>query len=276
MRIGGPVEGYKNPEQWIELLKQNGYAAAYCPVSGDAADSEIVEYRRAADENGIVIAETGAWSNPLSPDPKIAEPAFELCVKQLRLADRIGANCCVNIAGGRCDRWDGFCAENYSKETFNLLVSTVKKIIDTAQPARSFYSLEMMQWMLPDSVDSYLELIGAIDRPQFAVHIDMVNIINQPRRYYSTGDLTDECFSKLGTRIKSCHVKDILLVGDSFLHFEEVPLGEGNMDLAALCKNAEALSPDLPLMLEHLPAEKYPAAQKHLRDVAKSCAVQVK
>ena len=35
-----------------------------------------------------------------------------------------------------------------------------------------------MPWTLPDSPDSYLELMGAIDRRQFAVHFDPTNLIN--------------------------------------------------------------------------------------------------
>ena len=45
MRFGGPVfEELKNPESWIQALKENGYTAAYCPVEADAADSLIADY----------------------------------------------------------------------------------------------------------------------------------------------------------------------------------------------------------------------------------------
>ena len=38
-----------------------------------------------------MIAEVGAWSNPLSPDSETSRKAIVLCQARLRLADRIGA-----------------------------------------------------------------------------------------------------------------------------------------------------------------------------------------
>jgi len=43
-------------------------------------------------------------------------------------------------------------------------------IIDAVQPTRTFYTLETMPWMYPDSPQSYLRLLQAVDRRQFAVH----------------------------------------------------------------------------------------------------------
>ncbi len=47
-------------------------------------------------------------------------------------------------------------------------------IIDTIKPKRARFALEMMQCSRPDSVDNYLDLIGAIDRPAFVAHLDPV------------------------------------------------------------------------------------------------------
>ena len=79
-------------------VQSYGYRAAYCPVSLDASDDEIQAYADAAAEADIVIAEVGAWSNPLGPDPAEREAALTKCKRSLRLADKIGACCCVNIA----------------------------------------------------------------------------------------------------------------------------------------------------------------------------------
>ena len=60
-----------------------------------------------------------------------------------------------------------------------------------------------MPYVLPDSPDSYLQLLEAIDRPQFAVHLDPVNMISSPRRFYGSGDFLRECFAKLGPYVKT-------------------------------------------------------------------------
>lgn len=45
-----------------------------------------------------------------------------------------------------------------------------------------------MGWNLPDGPDAYLELIRAVDRKAFAVHLDVCNSINCPQRFYKNAD----------------------------------------------------------------------------------------
>ena len=212
MRLGGPIFGeISNPDSWAEAVKNHGYSAAFCPVNIDSDESTIDAYIEAAKKADIVIAEVGAWSNPISIDDAEREAALERCRTQLALADRVGANCCVNISGSRGPKWDGPHPDNLIDDTFDLIVESVRSIIDDVKPTRAFYTLETMPWAYPDGPDSYLRLIKAIDRVQFAVHLDPVNIINSPERYFRSGDLICDCFAKLGAYMKSCHAKDISL-----------------------------------------------------------------
>ncbi|MHC4866034.1 MAG: sugar phosphate isomerase/epimerase family protein [Planctomycetota bacterium] len=250
MRLGGPVKS-EDPESWVQVHKKLGYRAAYCPVGADAADDLVNEYVDAADdlvneyvgaaaEADIVIAEVGAWSNPISPDDEVRKKALDKCRRQLALADRIGARCCVNISGSRGEKWDGPDAKNLTEETFDLIVETIRGIIDEVRPKRTYFTLETMPWAFPDSADSYVRLIAAIDRKQFAVHLDPVNLINSPRRYFNSGQVIRECFSKL----------------------------LGGLDYETFLKELSKLG-DTPLMLEHLAnQEQYRQAADHIRGVA--------
>ena len=79
VRLGGPVfEKCNSPEEWVTALKKLGYRAAYCPVSPGADPALIKAYQSAAAKNDIVIAEVGAWSNPISPDQEIAKKAMQI------------------------------------------------------------------------------------------------------------------------------------------------------------------------------------------------------
>jgi sugar phosphate isomerase/epimerase len=109
-----------------------------------------------------------------------------------------------------------------------------------------------MPWMLPDSPDAYLRLLNAVDRSAFAVHLDVVNLVNSPARYYANSALTQECFDKLGARIKSIHIKDIILSSHLTVHLDECLVGEGSFDLACLLRNAATLDPDMPVLVEHI------------------------
>lgn len=270
MRLGRPVfSKHHSPESWAEAIRAEGYRAAYCPVEPDADNDTVHAYVEAARKADIVIAEVGAWSNPLSPEPAAAAAALEKCKASLALADRIGASCCVNIAGSRGKKWDGPDAADLTEGTFDMIVAMVRDIVDTVKPTRSFYTLEPMPWMYPDSPDSYLRLLKAIDRKAFAVHLDPVNLVSSPQRYFSTGRLIEECFAKLGAHIKSCHAKDILLRENLTVHLDEVRPGQGGLDYPVFLRCLTQLDADVPLMLEHLPNEdEYRAAAAHIRNVA--------
>src|SRR5437773_8549170 len=124
MRLGGPVFDYESPEQWVRAVRAAGYRAAYCPLEAEAGADTIAAYAQAARQADVVIAEAGAWSNPLSPDPAARQAALEKCQRQLALADEIGARCCVNISGSRGELWYGPHPDNLTPATFDLIVET--------------------------------------------------------------------------------------------------------------------------------------------------------
>jgi sugar phosphate isomerase/epimerase len=266
LRLGGWIFAeYDGPDEWVRVVKKLGYNAAYCPVEADEDDNVVEAYENAARKADIIIAEVGVWNNPLDTDEKKRKSAFEYCCKQLYLADRIGAKCCVNVCGSR-----GEGVINLTDETFDMIVEVVRAIIDEVKPKRSYYALETLPKRFPDSIDSYVQLIKAIDRKSNAAHLDPVNLINTPRRYYSNSDLIRECFAKLGPYIKSCHAKDIQMLPGFPVNLQECQPGLGKLDYATYLKEASKLSPSPPLMLEHLEeAQEYREAAKYIRSVAK-------
>jgi sugar phosphate isomerase/epimerase len=274
IRLGGPVFGdFKDPQEWIKAVKAEGYSAAYCPVPV-GADSQIIKaFEKAAKDANIVISEVGAWSNPISRNDKERKEAIKKCQDSLALADQIGAGCCVNITGSRGEQWDGPDPANLSDETFEMIVQVTRIIIDEVKPSRTFYTLETMPWALPDSPDSYLKLIKAIDRKQLGVHLDPVNMINSPARYYNTGAFLKECFAKLGPYLKNCHAKDIRLGTHLTVHLDEVLLGTGGLDYKVFLTELSKLK-NVPLMLEHLNTkEEYTRAAANVRGIAKSIGI---
>jgi sugar phosphate isomerase/epimerase len=277
MRLGGPVFAkYDSPEAWVQAVQALGYRAAYCPVGVRETLPVIKAYARAAQQADIVIAEVGVWDNPLSPvraERKTAIVKNQAC---LALADEIGARCCVNIAGSRGTKWDGPDAADLTDETFDMIVENVRLIIDAVQPKRTFYTLEPMPWMYPDSAESYLRLIKAIDRQAFAAHLDPVNMVSSPQLYFRSADLLRECVAKLGPYIRSVHAKDIVLRDHLTVHLDEVRPGLGRLDYGVFLSEVARLDPDTPLMLEHLPeAADYTAAAEFVRAAAAQIGVNL-
>lgn len=278
IRLGGPLfEKFSEPGEWIRILKSIGYTASYCPA-GTGADPLLIEnYRLEAIRNHIIIAEVGAWSNPISPDAKTAKAALQKCIDSLVLAEMIGASCCVNISGSRNENhWAGPHPDNLTSDTFDLVVETTRKIIDAVKPTRTYFTLEAMPWTFPDSTDSYLRLIKAIRRDRFAVHLDPVNFVCSPQILFSNGEMIRDAFKRLGPWIKSCHAKDVTIRQDSYLpQLDEVRPGLGSLDYKTFLTELARLD-NIPLMMEHLSnAEEYSKAAGYIRQTASSLNLSI-
>jgi len=274
VRLGAPVPGkFSDPVEWVKAVKALRYSAAYCPVQPGAQGELIRSFRAEAKKGNILIAEAGVWNNMLDPDEKARREAIGKNIAALQLADEIGAGCCVNISGARGEIWDGPYPGNYAPETFDMIVETVRYIIDQVKPVSAFYTLEPMPYMLPDSPDSYFKLIKAVNRKQFAAHLDPVNMISSPQRFYNNGAFIRECFTKLGPYIKSIHAKDITILPELTVHLEERRPGLGSLDYSVLLQEASKLR-DIPLMLEHLEKqEDYLMAAEYVRETGAKAGI---
>ena len=261
---------HSSPQDWAKKHKALGLQTVNFPVNCDDGEETFMAYKKAADEAGLTIAEVGVWRNTLAADPEERQHWIDYAIRQLRMADAIGAACCVNVVGTPYGpRWDGGYRENFSTELWNMAVSMIRQIIDTARPRHTKFCIESMPWMIPSGPDEYLRLIEAVDRTEFGTHLDVVNMITSPKRYFFNDEFLDECFEKLGPLICSCHLKDIAMEEKSTVHIYEVLPGLGQMDIAYYLKRIQDLgNPDMPVLIEHLPdRESYQKAMDYVRNV---------
>jgi sugar phosphate isomerase/epimerase len=270
MRLGIELEiENDDPEEVAHACANAGYSAAVLTQASIGQRERIQAICTALARHDVVLAEVGVWNNMLHPDPERRAANVKANIDALVLADEVGALCCVNIAGSfHPTAWDGPHPRNLSEEAFELTIQNVRQILDAVKPERALYTLETMPWVIPDSADSYLRLIKAVDRPMFGVHLDPVNLINCPSRYYDNAEFLRECFAKLGPWIVSCHGKDILLREQLTVHLDEVRPGLGALDYNAFLTELSHLPGDVPLILEHLPPQEYPAARDYVVRVA--------
>ena len=254
IRLGGPsFSNSADPDELAQAHRRLGYRAAYCPGVDLKDETRIHDIERAFAQHDVVIAEVGRWVNLLDADPAKRAANLQTVTDGLRLAEAVGARCCVDIAGSfHPTIWFGPDPRNMTPEFFDAAVENARKVIDAAQPRRAKFCYEMMGWSLPDSPDSCLKMVRAVDRPAFAVHLDPCNLINSPQRFYNNTDVLNECFDKLGPWIVSCHSKDLTWDVEMNVHFREVPIGSGRLDYETYLKRVAALPGEVPLMLEHM------------------------
>ena len=259
---------HNSPKEWAAKHKALGLETVVFPVNCDEDEETIMAYKNAADEIGLTIAEVGIWRNTLAADPNERKHWIDYAIRQLRMADAIGAACCVNVVGTPYGpRWDGGYRNNFSSELWKMAVGMIRQIIDSARPVRTKFCIESMPWMIPSSPDEYLRLIEDVDRAEFGTHLDVVNMITTPKRYFYNDEFLKECFQKLHGTIVSCHLKDILLKQDYTFQLQECACGKGTLNIELYTQLATKENPHMPMIIEHLTTdEEYMTSVQYVRE----------
>jgi sugar phosphate isomerase/epimerase len=276
IRLGGPCFAKtEDPEELALVHRKLGYRAAYCPGVALKDTDRIRALAEAFAKQDVVIAEVGRWCNLMEADPEKRRKNLESVTEGLALAETIGARCCVDIAGSFSPTsWFGPHPDNLSQRYFDAAVENARKIIDAVKPKRARFSYEVMGWALPDSPDSYVKLVKAVQRPAFGVHLDPCNLVNSPDKFYHNTALLNECFDKLGKWIVSCHAKDLTWDVEMNVHFREVAPGKGSLDYTTYLRRVAQLPQNPPLMLEHLAtAEEYAGAREYIFEVGRKAGL---
>lgn len=243
-----------DPEELTSLLAQKGYRAGYCPrsLSSDQSD-QIRSTRNAFERRGIVIAEVGAWCNPMCGADAERKRAEDYIIDRLAVAEELGARCCVNVVG-TLGEGDSSVPGNYERPFFDQVVELARRIIDSVNPRRTRMAFEITPFTFLDGAQGYERLIRAIDRPGAAVHLDPINCIFTPRDYHQNGAILEDVVRRLAPlHIASVHLKDLYLVpARANVCIDEVPIGTGGIDYRRLLAALSHLPADTPVMLEHL------------------------
>lgn len=268
MKLGVSTDfGARDAGEFIRANIELGLNSIVFPVSSKQDSAIVDKYVSAADDAGITIAEVGIWRNAIDADPAKEKEFLQYSMDQLALADRIGARCCVNVAGAYAgDRWDGPHKANFSKEAWNKTVKMIQTVIDEVQPHNTYFAIEPMPWMIPTGPEEYLHLIEDVARDRFAVHMDIINMINCPERYFFAEEFLEKTFSMLKGKIKSCHLKDVRLLDEYTWQLRECACGEGTFPLEKYVELAKAEDPDMSIIIEHLRSnEEYRTSVKYVQ-----------
>ncbi|MCQ2575820.1 MAG: sugar phosphate isomerase/epimerase [Treponema sp.] len=269
MRLGiSSGLNHNGPEDWAAKHKSLGLGCVNFPVTYESGRDTYMAYKTAADKAGLIIAEVGVWRNTLAKDPAERDKWIEYAINQLKIADEIGAKCCVNVAGTPYGpRWDGGYRENFSEEAWDMTVKMVQEIIDTAKPKTAKYSIESMPWMIPTGPAEYAKLIEKVNRSEFTAHLDVVNMITSPERYFFNDKFLKECFTTLKGQIHSCHLKDINLKEEYTFQLQECACGQGTLNIELFAELATTENPDMPMIIEHLNTdEEYISSIKYVQN----------
>ena len=82
---------HNTAKEWAEKHSTLGLSAVVFPVNCNAENQKIIDYKQAADDYGLTIAEVGAWRNLLDKNPQKAKENLEYSIRTMEMADKIGA-----------------------------------------------------------------------------------------------------------------------------------------------------------------------------------------
>lgn len=282
MRLGATISQYaefSDPEAYVAECRRWNYRSAPCPDVGIEDRERIRSIREAFSKSDIVIGEVQAWVNPLDPREEARRKNLKRIAESLATAEELGAVCCVTVVGsydtGDDIRCDGPHPKNFSRTCFDAVVEWTRNVLREVQPRRTKLTLEISPWTLLDGPEVYRKLIEAVGHPGLGVHLDAANAIRDGHLFYATTELVNRCFDLLGKWIVCCHAKDIshgpVL---NQINLVEVVPGRGVLDYRTYLTRIDQVSPDTPLIIEHLPkVEEYAEAARFIRSVAREVGV---
>jgi sugar phosphate isomerase/epimerase len=250
--------------------RERGLSAAYCPQVAVADHERIRDIREAFAGEGVLLAEVGGWRNMLHPDAAEATRERQRMAEYLAIADEVGALCAITCIGSPGGPGQGsHDAFNFTPEAFDAAVENARWLIDTVKPKRARFVYEIYPFSVADSPANIRRLLDAVDRPRFAAHMDLVNLVNCPRLYYDNASLARECVRLFGDRIVSAHAKDLAMREEVSVIMHEVCPGDGAIDYRTYLRVLHELPQVVPLMLEHLPTQsEYDRGADYIRQLA--------
>ena len=264
-----------------ELARQHvakGFRAGYAPHIDVDDTAKVHEARRAFEEHGVVIAEVQCWNNLLDCDDSVRKDNRSATVRAVALADELAAVCALNTVGSFApESLNHHNPRNFGIEAFDAAVETARHVIDEARPTRTKFAFEVLAMHVTDDPEVMERLVAAVDRPAFGVHVDLVNWISSPRKYWFNADLIRDTVKRLGPYIVAAHAKDISMQDNcDTVRLTEVQPGQGQIDYGAYLRALDGLGHRVTLLMEHLNSEsEYDAAAEHIRDRASAVGVSL-
>jgi len=267
----------------VKRIREQGYTSANSHYGIgtknkwlDASESEIIELKEALKKFDFEIFDVMVWTNLLHPDEKIRQNNLKYVAENVEAADRIGCRM-VTAVTGSCDPeyYIAMHPDNWTRETWNVSIKSIRQILRDTSGCKTALGIEAVVTTNIDCPQSHKRLIEDVGDPRCKVCLDPTNMMSIARYYHSTETL-NECFDLLGEDIIGCHAKDTFILRNKMLaYITEVPAGEGVQDYETYLVRMSRMKWPRTLLLEHLPAEKYPAVKTFIEKTAAKVGVKI-
>ena len=285
VRLGGYLkyEEGKNITEVVKELRESGHAGAITSADPwySMKDSELKELRDALKQYDVVVYEVGGYRNMLHTDEASRQENLKHLARCIEAADKVGCPMVGTISGSRCPKSIEFVdnynvhPDNWTKETWNLLISGVQQILKDTAGMKAVIGMEAQVTTNIEGPRSHRQLIDDVGDDRLKVNLDPTNMIHL-YRYFHTTELINECFDILGEDIFGCHAKDsFIFPHQQTLHIQEVCPGRGVLDYETYLVRLSRMKWPRTLLPEHIPADQFAEAETYIRNVANRVGVTI-
>ena len=153
------------------------------------------------------------------------------------------------------------------------LVDSTRRICRAAESAGVRVAVEAGVVSPLFSAARVRDFIDAVGSPALGFNQDPVNLVGSLEVAWDTTALVDECFDLLGAHTIGAHAKDVRVVDGLFPGFAETEIGTGVLDHVTFLRRMQQVAPDAHVLIEHLPADRFPAAVQALTAFATEAGV---
>jgi sugar phosphate isomerase/epimerase len=252
--------------RWAAELGFHGLGAHLTVPAGDVSDETARTVKRVIAEQGLEFLQLwGPYPCIISPD----EGARQAGVEGVREIIKLAASMGVPAAGvrptslnPRGDWWPH--PENHSQETEDRFVVSLQEILETADAFDVDIILETHVTTVLDSAQRIRQVIDRAGSERVKLNLDPANFIGELEKAFNPTPTIHELFDVLGPFTDTVHVKDYYLEDRFIVHISETIPGEGMMDLDTILRRTQALSPDMYVIIEHLPLSQIAQAKRNL------------
>jgi len=266
----------------VKRIRDTGYTSAnsYYPIGTrnkwlKASESEITELKEALKTYDVDFFDTMVWTNLLHPDEKTRQNNLKYVAEAFEACERVGCRSVTGITGScGTEHYTLMHPDNWTRETWNLTINSIRQLFKDTSGYKTVWAMEACITTNIDTPIAHKRIMEDVGNPRFKICLDPTNMTSLGTYFHSTETLNDS-FDLLGENIVNCHAKDFLMTTRMYVHIDEVPPGEGLQDYETYLVRLSRLNWPRTLMLEHFPAEKYPAAKAFIENTAAEAGVEI-
>lgn len=264
-------------DQMAETFDVYGLSAIIAPKKfGEFTEDEAHAFGARAKAMGLVIGESGLWENFLTDDADLRADRIARFRRLLRNCEIAGVRSANTLVGTKdpSDRPLFPHAYNFTRECRAEFREVVLRILDGLDLKTVKYGIEPWYTTFFYQPEDIKEFILSVGHPRFGLHMDQGNMISHAS-FYDTTTMIEKTFALLKDDVVSVHIKDIQWEGQHFgLRWNEVPIGEGTMDIASYLRKLSTLDADMACYLEHFYDERdYALGFARLHHIARGAQV---